>query len=144
MIKKLRQAMGDDEDISDLIEGHLEDAGKASLNGLTLTQLNNLYKEAVYFMDDEPDTRITGKSPAREARAAGTYKKKYKKETKIMEQFDAEVILDKRTRTVTIHIEDGDGKFLTQDGKRHERSLGAEMPLYMSLPQEIYEAIRRA
>jgi hypothetical protein len=61
-----------------------------------------------------------------------------------VEHFTATVLIDKSRRLANIHIEDGDGKFVTSDLERHERALGAEMPIYLSMPQELYEAIKRA
>jgi hypothetical protein len=61
-----------------------------------------------------------------------------------MERFTATVIRDPARRSVTIYIEDKDGKFLTNQGERHERVMGAEMPIYTTMPLEIFNAITSA
>jgi hypothetical protein len=144
MVRKLKELYRDgDDDVEEMIDSDLEGAGVNRIEQLSLTELKSMYTEYIESGDDCVfGSSITGKSPAREARAAGSKTKK--KGIKNVEQFDAEVILDKRKRSVTIVIEDQNGKFLDQNGERHDRALGAEMPIYMVLPQEIYEAIRRA
>ena len=62
-----------------------------------------------------------------------------------MEKFTATIIRDPARRSVNIHVEDKDGKFLMlDDTMRHERAMGAEMPLYLKLPEEIYNSILNA
>jgi hypothetical protein len=68
-----------------------------------------------------------------------------KEEESSMEKFKATVIRDPARRSVNIHIEDNDGKFLTPDDhQRHERAMGTEMPVFITMPEEIYDAILNA
>lgn len=73
-----------------------------------------------------------------------------------MERFTASVIGNKSDRTVDIVIEDKDGKFVvptyTIDNEptdapqydRVDRALGEAVPVFMTLPQEIFAAIKQA
>jgi hypothetical protein len=144
MVRKLKELYRDGgDDFEDMIDSDLEGAGVARIEQLSLPELKSMYQE--YIATDDYIVGgtiagtgvITGKTRAIQSKAK-------KKGTKNVEQFDAEVILDKRKRSVTIVIEDQNGKFLDLNGERHDRALGAEMPIYMTMPQEIYEAIRRA
>lgn len=59
-----------------------------------------------------------------------------------MERFTVTAVRNPRTRTVSVYVEDKDGKFLDSSLNRHERNLGEEGPRYTELPEEIYNAIR--
>jgi hypothetical protein len=73
-----------------------------------------------------------------------------------MEKFNASVIGNKSDRTVDIVIEDMSGRFLvpkynTDDAPsdapqydRVERALGESVPVFMTLPQELFAAIKQA
>lgn len=61
--------------------------------------------------------------------------------------YKAYVDYNKRTRSYTISIEDKDGKFLTEltgGGRRLERSLGQEMPVAATIPEELFRPILAA
>jgi hypothetical protein len=127
MVNALRAIVNDDENefCSD-IEDSMDDMGISSLSHATLSQLKTLYNEFVRLL---PDSSL---NPAINPKEFA------------VEQFDATVITDKSRRLVNISIEDSNGKFLTPDLERHDRPLGGEMPVFLSLPQELYEAIRAA
>ena len=61
-----------------------------------------------------------------------------------MEKFTATVIRNPRNRSVTVHVEDKDGKFLLADGTREERALNAEMPAYATFPEEVWNSFASA
>jgi hypothetical protein len=125
MVNALRAILDDGEyDEYGELEEAIDDMGIISLSHATMVQVKQLYTEFVNLLPSSKPT-INSKEFA-------------------VERFDATIITDKSRRLVNISIEDGDGKFLTPDLERHERPLGGEMPVFLSLPQELYEAIRAA
>jgi hypothetical protein len=114
------------EDDADEIDERVSEVGCDDISDLPLFEIRRLYDRLI-------------RNPASTVRKSKINPKEF-----AVEQFSATVIVDKSRRLVNIHIEDADGKFLTFNDERHERALGAEMPLYMAIPQELYEAIKAA
>jgi len=80
-------------------------------------------------------TEVSGSGYARKS------SKIVNKEKNTMEKFTATLIERPAFKTINIYIEDKDGKFLTGAGARVERKMGEEMPLYGTMPLEVFNAI---
>lgn len=109
----------------------LEDEGVDSLQQLTLSSLRSLYEE--YVCDPDEDYLSTTYRP----------KTKTQKGPEKMKRLIASTVRNAKNRTVEISIEDQDGKFLTPDNKKVEREIGEDVPVYLTMPQEVYDAIMK-
>lgn len=101
----------------------LENFGVNRVDSLSLRDLKDVYQQ---IQEDYPASAVMTNTSTKE---------------KTVEKFTAEVIEDRKTRTVAIYVEDKDGKFLMKDGTRQDRPLGGEMPMYDKMPLEVYNAI---
>ena len=127
MVRTLNGWSSDVEEIEMMIEDVLEDQGADRIGDLSFDALKRLYNKARDYTDPpnlpaaEPD-----------------------EENCNMAKYNAVVNVNKRNRTVEVSIEVGDDKFLKDDLTTVERKLGDDVPVFMTMPQEIYEAIKRA
>jgi hypothetical protein len=117
MIEELEDVRNDD------FEAELEALGIEEMYELNVTQTRNFYKK--YVRD-----------------CAGNDNEQ--NEDTNMESFTATVIENRHNRTVDILIENVHGEFLTSGLVRIERQLGGEAPVFLTLPMEIYVAIKRS
>jgi hypothetical protein len=117
MITAIKVAERNNTCFDDEVEEFLDDHDAENLQQLATTLLRKLYNN----IPAQLQTKQEKKEP--------------------MEKFTADAFADRKTRTISITIEDKDGLFLTSDGTRHERALGGEVPIYTKMPQEVYEAI---
>jgi len=122
MIDRINDACDEDNRLDDEVTKFCDGYEVSGPSELMLVQLRRLYAEII-----NPPVKITND-----------------KESVTVESFEATVITNKMNRTVTVHIEDAAGNFLDANMERVERPLGGDMPVFMAIPQEIYEAIRRA
>lgn len=127
MVAVIDELCNADSDFDDDVQDFLEDYGVSTVRGLTLSGINKLYKEALESKGAPKPTKKT--------------KMAYKENNVRMSNLIANAIDDEYLRTVNITIEDERGRFLSEDGKWKKRKMGEPVPIYMSMPKEVYNAI---